>query len=186
MTKDTRASSRQRPVLLLTLFVMLSALLHGAIGSAIARSANAAPGPNAPTTPVTLRLSFVGDILLASTVGKLIDTEGPLAPWLGVRDLLSSADLTVGNLESAVGTTGAPAAGKEYTFRADPKALQGLVDSGFDVVSLANNHTLDFGVDCFLEGIAALENADIEVIGAGANEAEARDRKSTRLNSSHH
>lgn len=122
-----------------------------------------------------VRLSFVGDILLAGTVGDLIKAEGPLAPWNGVKDLLSSADITCGNLECAVGTTGSPIPGKEWTFRADPATLQGLVDSGFDVVSLANNHTLDYGTECLLEGIDLINTAGIATIGAGANEAAARE-----------
>lgn len=171
MSKDTRAPFRRRSARLLTLFVTLSLLLSGLFANGIPQNAYAA---TAVPAPKTLRLNFVGDILLGSTVGKLIEAEGPSAPWLGVKDLLSSADLTIGNLECAVGTTGSPVPGKEYTFRADPISLQGLVDSGFDAVSLANNHALDFGAECFLEGLGLIEAAGIDAIGGGADEAEAR------------
>ncbi len=141
-----------------------------------AASAHAAPGPVAAGSvkPGTLTLSFVGDILLGGTVGELIDEEGPLAPWQGVRDFLSSADLTCGNFESAVGTTGTPAPGKTWTFRAAPKSLEGLKAAGFDVVSLANNHALDYGAECLLEGVQLLKNAGIGAIGAGADDRAAR------------
>jgi poly-gamma-glutamate synthesis protein (capsule biosynthesis protein) len=123
----------------------------------------------------TITLNFVGDILLASRIQELIDAEGPLAPWLGVKDLLQSADFTIGNLECAVGTTGFPMPDKQWTFRASPETLQGLRDAGVDVVSLANNHTLDFGAECLLETIEHVKNCGIIPIGAGPDEASARE-----------
>ena len=72
------------------------------------------------------------------------------------------------------GTTGAPTPDKSYTFRADPVSVQGLVEAGFDLVSLANNHTLDFGTECMLETIGHVSAAGIVPIGAGKNEASAR------------
>jgi poly-gamma-glutamate capsule biosynthesis protein CapA/YwtB (metallophosphatase superfamily) len=122
----------------------------------------------------TIAISFVGDILLASTVGQLIDREGPDAPWVGVAEALRAADLTVGNLETAVATSGTPIEGKTYTFRAKPEALEGLKNAGIDVVSLANNHTMDFGVEGLLETIDHLRSYGIEPIGAGPNELSAR------------
>lgn len=175
MRTENRVFARLRRLLFVTPAIMLSLLLHVAYAAPSAAETPVAPeAPSAPARPGTLRLSFVGDILLAGTVGELIDAEGPLAPWQGVKDILSAADLTCGNLECAVGTTGSPIPSKEFSFRADPKALQGLVDSGFDVVSLANNHSLDYGVGCLLEGLQAIEAAGIRAIGAGANEDAAR------------
>lgn len=128
-----------------------------------------------PAEKPVARLGFVGDILLNGTIGDLIEAEGPLAPWEGVRELLSSADITCGNLECAVGTTGTPIPGKTWTFRAEPATLQGLADSGLDVVSLANNHTLDFGEECLLETVDLVRAAGLGTIGAGADEAAARE-----------
>ncbi|MGI6661968.1 MAG: CapA family protein [Bacillota bacterium] len=121
----------------------------------------------------TITLAFVGDILLNVTVGDLIKREGPMAPWEGVKDILSRADFAIGNLECAVGTTGEPLPGKEWTFRADPATLDGLIGAGIDVVSLANNHTLDYGTECLLETVALVRQAGIQTAGAGANLAEA-------------
>jgi poly-gamma-glutamate synthesis protein (capsule biosynthesis protein) len=143
-----------------------------------AGSVHAAPGPIATRAaagkPGVLTLSFVGDVLLGGSVGDLIDAEGPLAPWQGVKDLLSAADLTCGNLECAVGTTGTAVPGKTWTFRAAPKSLEGLIAAGFDVVSLANNHALDYGTECLLEGVRLLKDARVEPVGAGANDQAAR------------
>lgn len=118
-------------------------------------------------------LAFVGDILLNYSVGDLVKSEGPMAPWEGVKDILERADYAIGNLECAVGTTGEPVPGKAWTFRADPATLDGLRDAGIDAVSLANNHTLDFGPECLLETVALVRQAGIKTAGAGANLSEA-------------
>lgn len=165
----------------LGLFIVLMALgvlptLTRSQDQEVAGSIHAAPRLEIPAKPGVLRLSFVGDILLGGTVGELIDRdrEGPLAPWLDVKDMLSTADLTCGNLECAVGTTGTPVPGKTWTFRAAPKSLEGLKAAGFDVVSFANNHALDYGAECLLEGVELVRNAGIGAIGAGANDKAAR------------
>ena len=124
--------------------------------------------------PQTVTLNFVGDILLASRIQDLIEAEGPMAPWIGVKDMLQSADFTIGNLECAVGTTGSPMPDKQYTFRAAPETLQGLKEAGVDVVSLANNHTLDFGVECLLETIENVKKYGLVPVGAGSDENTAR------------
>lgn len=122
----------------------------------------------------TVTVNFVGDILLASRIGDLINSQGPMAPWEAVKDVLASADFTIGNLECPVGTSGQPMPGKSYTFRASPTSLLGLKQSGFDVVSLANNHTLDYGTSCMLETVENVKKYGIIPLGAGATEKEAR------------
>src|SRR4029079_17138514 len=85
-----------------------------------------------------------------------------------------SADITVGNLETAVSTRGV-AAVKEFTFRGPPAALVPMRDvPGFHVLTLANNHTLDFGRDALLDTLKAVHAARIQTIGAGANDLQAR------------
>jgi poly-gamma-glutamate synthesis protein (capsule biosynthesis protein) len=86
--------------------------------------------------------------------------------------LLSQADITVGNLECALGDVGQPAA-KSYTFQAPPQAAEALALAGFDVVSLANNHAMDYGPESLLQGLSLLQAQGIATIGAGPNEAEA-------------
>ncbi|MGE5580064.1 MAG: CapA family protein [Bacillota bacterium] len=162
-----RVDRMQRPARLALAALVPVVLLVASVSTSVS--------PAAASAEPVVRLSFVGDILLNGTVGDLIKAEGPLAPWKGVKDLLSSADVTCGNLECAVGTTGTPLPGKTWTFRAEPATLQGLVDSGFDVVSLANNHTLDYGEECLLETVNTVEATGIDAIGAGANEAAARE-----------
>lgn len=144
-------------------------------GSEASSEPDVPPAPAGETANSTITLVFVGDILLNGTVGDLIKREGPMAPWEGVKDLLSAADFAIGNLECAVGSTGDAIPGKEWTFRADPATLAGLKGAGIDVVSLANNHTLDFGIECMLETVDQVRAVGISTAGAGANRAAARE-----------
>jgi len=120
----------------------------------------------------TVTLVAVGDVLLARGVAKQIDKHG--ADWLfdDTRDVLKGADLAFCNLECPLSTRGVPGK-RRFLFRADPKHAAALLSNGFDVVSLANNHTLDYGRDAMLDTIEAVRKAGITPVGAGANKAEA-------------
>jgi poly-gamma-glutamate synthesis protein (capsule biosynthesis protein) len=119
-----------------------------------------------------IHLAAVGDIMLDRALGYALQ-QGDLAyPFVGVAELLSQADITVGNLECALGDVGQPAA-KSYTFQAPPQAAEALALAGFDVVSLANNHAMDYGPESLLQGLSLLQAQGIATIGAGPNEAEA-------------
>lgn len=119
-----------------------------------------------------LRLTAVGDIMLDRTLGVAIDNGRLDYPFAQVAPLLQGADIAVGNLECALGDLGEPA-GKSYTFRAPPAAAQSLAQAGFDVLTLANNHALDYGPDALLQGIDLLRQAGIQAVGAGADAAAA-------------
>ncbi len=86
----------------------------------------------------------VGDLMLARLVDARIAREGVRAPFRQVERILGRADLLIGNLESVVTTRGTRQA-KTYTFRAPARGAASLRRAGFDLVSLANNHALDFG-----------------------------------------
>lgn len=123
------------------------------------------------TAPITL--AFTGDILLDRSVGTRIEQFGVDYPFSKVSRLLREVDIAAGNLETSVSLRGAPIPDKQFTFRSNPKTLQGLVNAGFDMVSLANNHTLDFGTIALLDTINYLKDYKIGFSGAGINEAEA-------------
>lgn len=140
----------------------------------LARAQTQATSPRDANRKSLVTLNFVGDILLASRIEDLINAEGPMAPWLGVKYALQDADFTIGSLECSVGTTGSPMPDKQYTFRASPETLESLKEAGVNVVSLANNHTLDFGVDCLLETVENVKQYGIIPVGAGHDEQTAR------------
>jgi poly-gamma-glutamate synthesis protein (capsule biosynthesis protein) len=120
-----------------------------------------------------IRLAAVGDINLDRAPAYIITTTGDLAyPLSLVKPVFDAADYTIGNLETALGDVGEPAA-KRYPFRSPPEAAQALALGGVDLVSLANNHAQDYGPEALLQGIGLLREAGVATVGGGANEAEA-------------
>lgn len=121
----------------------------------------------------SVRLAFVGDVLLGSYVETLMKRNGFEYPYMQVKQLLQDADVTAANLETAVTGERKKAGLKQYEFRSPPEALPAFVDAGFDVVSLANNHTLDFGPEGLRDTIRHLNDNSIRHVGAGENADEA-------------
>ncbi len=129
----------------------------------------------------SVKITAVGDVMLARLLGELI-AQGKLEfPFAPVVPLLQNADLTIGNMESALGTLGQPE-DKTYTFRAPPEAAKSLALAGFDVVSLANNHAMDYGPEALLQGIDLLKAADVAAVGAGENYTAAHRPYLTEIN----
>ncbi|MBB5788294.1 CapA family protein [Jiangella mangrovi] len=130
------------------------------------------PSPMPPPSPVTL--AFAGDVHFEGALrARLEDPATALAP---IATQLGAADLTVVNLETSVGTSGTPEPGKRFTFQAPPSALTALHTAGVDVVTMANNHAMDFGPDGLTDTLAATAAArpeNLDVVGVGANLTEA-------------
>jgi poly-gamma-glutamate synthesis protein (capsule biosynthesis protein) len=98
------------------------------------------------------------------------DPKQVLAP---IAPVLRSADVTVVNLETAITDRGEPVPGKNYHFRSSPLAFTALKSAGVDVVSMANNHVLDYGPVGMQDTFAAIDAAKAPVIGIGHNATEA-------------
>lgn len=116
--------------------------------------------------PGTVRLAFVGDIHTEGSAARLLDAG------LGeVGALLAEHDVAVGNLETAVVTDpgAARAAPKQFTFAAPAGVFGALADSGLDVLSLANNHGMDYGDGGLAQTLAAAQGQPVALIGAGAD-----------------
>ncbi len=97
----------------------------------------------------------------------------PSSVLVGVAPLLSRADIAMVNLETAITTRGDAPPGKQYAFRATPSAFAALRAGGVDVVSMANNHGMDFGRLGLEDSLAAAAAADFPVVGIGRDAAEA-------------
>ena len=94
-------------------------------------------------------------------------------PFLKIADVLQQADLVFANLESVISDKGTKQ-GSIYSFRADPRTIEGLVFAGFDIVSVANNHSFDYGLEAFGDSLNRLRNAGISSLGGGFSKTEAR------------
>lgn len=119
--------------------------------------------------PATLTISAVGDMIFDRKVKTLISTSGGKAPLADVAAHLSAADIAVGNLESPLSDGGAKNEAKDVTFRGDPRGIEGLAAAGFDLLSLANNHVLDYGAEALADTVEALDARGISHAGAGAD-----------------
>jgi poly-gamma-glutamate capsule biosynthesis protein CapA/YwtB (metallophosphatase superfamily) len=120
----------------------------------------------------TVSIAFAGDIYFEGVLRDrlLADASTAVGPF---TEVLRSADLAVGNLETAIATAGTRA-DKQFAFRAPPSALDALGAAGFDAVSMANNHGMDYGRDGLEESLAARAAAPPGfVIGIGADEDDA-------------
>ncbi len=144
---------------------LLAAFL-GFLNTPAAVAALAGEGP-----PVTV--AAVGDIMLGRGVGRLIAERGVDYPFEAISGRVRAADVGFANLESPFGTTGRALPGKMIWFRADPAAASGLRDAGFNVLTLANNHILDYDTECLLETLAVLDAHGIRWAGAGRHLEEA-------------
>ncbi|MEK0312860.1 CapA family protein [Cohnella sp. 56] len=121
----------------------------------------------------TVTLAFVGDILPASGVGKLMEQHGVDYPFKLAKPILEAADIAAGNLEAPITERGTPAENKTYVFKGKPAYLAGLKNAGLDVVGLANNHTLDQGWEGLSDTMDALDDIKLKHMGSGADDKEA-------------
>ncbi len=153
--------SRTRHRSLLLLF-LVPCIAFGLVATAYAADEPAAK-------PNEVRMTFVGDIMLDREPGKAMLAGRD--PFADVAGLLEGSDFTVGNLECVVADSGTRL-DKHFTFRADPRTIP-LLAHYFDAVSLANNHTGDFGHAALIETMYRLRRANLPFFGAGLNDAEA-------------
>jgi poly-gamma-glutamate capsule biosynthesis protein CapA/YwtB (metallophosphatase superfamily) len=125
-----------------------------------------------PSSPPEERVSVIiaGDIMLDLLPGE--DIARGKDPFADFAEWIDRADLAVGNLECVVATKGTRI-DKPWTFRAHPSVLK-ILGKHFHAVSLANNHTGDFGHDAFVEQLEHLRRHKIGYFGGGKNTTEAR------------
>jgi poly-gamma-glutamate synthesis protein (capsule biosynthesis protein) len=134
-----------------------------------ARQSPIEDGRRPPSAPVTL--AFGGDVQFESWLAGAVRAE-PGTALEPLTDLLGDADLAVVNLETAVTDRGTPAP-KAYTFRAPEQGLTALRSAGVDVVSIANNHGMDFGHHGLTDTQRSVHAAGLGLIGGGRDAAEA-------------
>lgn len=126
--------------------------------------------PNESELKEDVTVLFAGDLFLTDILQEKYDKNGISAA--ATQELLSvtrGADVFMLNQEFPFGTTGEAMEDKQYTFRVDPKYVSILPELGTDIVTLANNHMLDFGRGPLTETLTALDGAGILHVGAGQN-----------------
>lgn len=125
------------------------------------------PDLEKPEPPPKRRFTIVavGDIMLDRNVAKAIRNNGYQSILAKVRELTRAADIAFANLECPLAESGAHSPA-DCIFRADPETIKVVLDGGFDIVSLANNHTLDAGAEAMRNTLDVLEANSIAYCGA--------------------
>lgn len=102
------------------------------------------------------------------------DRENPDECFAATRELLNSAEVVFGQLETSFATRGTRLPQARHAVMAQPECAAALARAGFDVISFAGNHCLDWGNEAFFETLQHLNAAGLAVVGVGANIAAAR------------
>jgi poly-gamma-glutamate synthesis protein (capsule biosynthesis protein) len=129
----------------------------------------AAPTTTTSGPPPALTVAAGGDVHGDRNVGTYIDKHGGKAALAKVKPFLEDAHVAFINLEGPISDKGSPVDGKEYTFESRTALAAGLADAGIDVVSLANNHSRDYGASALLDTFERLKAVGVKWAGAGAN-----------------
>ncbi|KTD18099.1 CapA family protein [Legionella jordanis] len=124
----------------------------------------------------SVRVILAGDVMLGRLVREAILLKGKDYPLGMLLPLMRQGDLVLANLECAITNYSCVWSGmqKAFYFQAPPEAAQILSSCGIRVVSLANNHILDFDIQGLLDTVAYLEKENIAFAGAGETLAQAR------------
>ena len=120
-----------------------------------------------PASEVTILA--VGDITVSSRMTPLIEREGAGVFFEGTAALIQSADVATASLNTSISERGEPRYGIENPFRAAPGLGRALANAGFDAVSLATPHVMDFGFEALEDTITELEWYNVKPVGAGTN-----------------
>jgi poly-gamma-glutamate capsule biosynthesis protein CapA/YwtB (metallophosphatase superfamily) len=126
---------------------------------------------------MAVTVALAGDTMLGRGVGERISACGAGTLFSDeVRDAFASADLRLLNLECCISDRGRPweAPDRPFRFRAPPEAVEALTELRVDCVSMANNHSLDYGYEALADTRERLTRAGIRAVGAGANHVQAR------------
>lgn len=115
-------------------------------------------------------LIAVGDVMTDRNVGDAIARNGSRSILAKVRAVTADADVSFANLECPLSTAGGHDP-KNCCFRARPSTVNVLVDGGFDIVSLANNHTLNAGREGIAQTYDVLDKQQIPYCGAWRDKA---------------
>lgn len=156
------------------------ALVSNEINEQTSTNEESSSDENVENNSNQVSMIFGGDFLLSNEMLNKYNKDGGSLENIMAASLqkeFQDADIAMVNNEFPYSTRGTQAENKQYTFRADPSNTKILNEMGVDIVSLANNHALDFGTDALVDSMAALNDASIIYGGAGNNLDEAKEVK---------
>jgi poly-gamma-glutamate synthesis protein (capsule biosynthesis protein) len=116
-----------------------------------------------------MKIALLGDVMLGRLVNERLLTETPEYPWGDTLPILKSMDVRIANLECVISDIGTPwsLTPKMFHFRSDAKNVESLIAAHMDIVSLANNHVLDYQEEALACMLKLLDANHICHAGAG-------------------
>jgi poly-gamma-glutamate capsule biosynthesis protein CapA/YwtB (metallophosphatase superfamily) len=119
----------------------------------------------------TPRLLLAGDVMLGRLVDEALNRVPPEYPWGDTIEIIRAADWRCCNLECVISDRGSPWEPeiKAFHFRSAYRNLAVLETASIDAVTLANNHSLDFGFTALAQMIGGLDSRRIGHAGAGSD-----------------
>lgn len=123
-----------------------------------------------------MKILLVGDIMLGRLVNEALKRQSGKYPWGNTLPIFKNADLRISNLECVISDIGEPwPPEKVFHFRTDEKNIKTLLSADIGMVSLANNHILDYGYDAMRKAMDILGKNAISYAGVGLDNLEARE-----------
>ena len=135
--------------------------------------ASGTPAAAASAAPPPVRVVSGGDVMTDRVVKGYIGSYGADAVLRDLAPSFKKGDAAWVNVESPLSTLGGPTAGKDYTFEGPPSMAPALAKAGLNVVTMGNNHSVDYGQAALADTIKRLEKAGVQVVGAGLNDQDA-------------
>jgi poly-gamma-glutamate synthesis protein (capsule biosynthesis protein) len=162
-TKKQKKLATKHAAVALAITLFLMAVLHF---FDFPPTVKAAKDPEA-----VLTVTAVGDMMFGRHIQDVIDRKGYDYLFQYVRTYFRSSDFVTGNFENPIVSReiSVPRTRKHIQLKADPGAAEFLKREGFTVVSLANNHLMDYGKRGLLDTLDAFRKAGVDVVGAGSN-----------------
>ncbi len=140
-------------------YIIPAFLLAGAFVSVNAVFAPAG-GSASPITVVV-----IGDVMLGRSVEGLSLAHGFDYPFRHTADIFSGADAVFANLEGPVPLVHERTPAYSFRFSFRPESIRALYGAGVNVVTLANNHAVDFGEEGYSNTVAELAKEGIGFTG---------------------
>lgn len=119
-------------------------------------------------------IQAAGDVMLGGRWEQQMSQDGYFYPFQRIAPELQKGDITLVNLEAPLTDRGTEFTDKKYRFRVKPSAVVALKKAGITTVTLANNHSMDYGAVGLLDTLQQLDRAGIGHVGGGENLAAAR------------
>ncbi len=129
-----------------------------------------------------IEMVFAGDTMMDGSVKDAIRRHGADYPFTQIKAEVSAADYAVLNLETSVTEAADKDRNQRFNFKSEAGSLDGIKHAGFDMVSLGNNHVLDYKEKGLRDTLKNVEKAGLRHVGAGLDEEEAYRFETVRLN----